>query len=374
MQKIKIIIIGAGFGGIAALKKLRAYRIDAEITLIDKKTSSDFLPELPGVIGRRIKPEHLKRDLKELSRGLGVKFVQAEVSAVDLDKREVSAGGEIFFYDYLVIASGSETNFYGQEEIKKYAYRLDSVEDAEKLNSAVKNGGFENFIISGGGYTGIEVATNLWKYCHDKGVDKNIVIVERAASLLGPLPQNLKSYTISNIERLGIKAILNTTISKIEENKIYLSNAEVFDKAALVWATGVKTGDFIWKLNAARNPQGRLKVDLYLRINECCFVIGDAAEVTHKGKVLRMAVQFSIFQGRTAAENIVMTIKGAHLKKYVPIDMGYVVPMANNKSCGLIMGVFITGVLATFLHYAMCFYRSCSLKNKLGLIKDVLFN
>ena len=374
MQKISIIIIGGGFGGVAVLRKLRSCKIDAEVTLIDKKKSFDFLPELPGVVGRRIKARHLMCDLKELSRGLGAKFVQAEVNAVDLDKREVSAGSENFSYDYLVIASGSETNFYGQEEIKKYAYKLDSVEDAQRLNSTVKSRGLDNFIISGGGYTGIEVATNLWKHCHDNKLNKNIVIVERAPALLGPLPQNLKSYTVSNIEKLGINVTLNTTISKAEESKVYLSNGQVFDKAMLIWAAGVKTGDFIWKLNAAKSHQGRLKVDPYLRINERCFVVGDAAEFTHKEKVLRMAVQFSIFQGKAAAENIVRVIKGRPLKKYIPIDMGYVVPMANNKSCGLIMGVFVTGTLATFLHYTMCFYRSCSLKNGFGLIKDVIFN
>jgi NADH:ubiquinone reductase (H+-translocating) len=215
----RVIVIGGGFGGIAVLKKLRACRIHAEVTLIDKKASFDFLPELPDVIGRRIDPEHLVCDLKELGGNLGAEFIQAEVSAVDLDKREILAGAQKLSYDYLVIASGSETNFYGQEAIKKYAYKLDSVEDTLSLNSVVKSGSFDNFIISGGGYTGMEVATNLWKYCHDKKAPKNIVIVERAASLLGPLPQNLKSYTVANIERLGIKAVLNTTISKIEEKQ-----------------------------------------------------------------------------------------------------------------------------------------------------------
>jgi NADH:ubiquinone reductase (H+-translocating) len=372
-MQVKIIIIGGGFGGLAAVNKLGCSRLNVEVTLIDKKETFDFLPELPDVVGRGVKPEHLTYNIESLIKRKHFKFLQAEVTEVDLQKRQVIAGGKSLAYDYLVIASGSETNFYGQEEIKRFAYKLDSVNDAVRISQAVKSNSFDNFIISGGGYTGIEAATNLWKYCHDHKISKKIYIVERALSLLGPLPQDLKSYTVSNIEKLGIKVILNTTIAKIDAYSVSLSDGQVFDKAMLIWAAGVKTVDFIWKLNLSKNAQGRLKIDEYLRADERCFVVGDAAEVTYKGKILRMAVQFSIFQGSLTGGNIIRAMGGKPLKKYRPLDLGYVVPMANNKSCGLIMGLFVSGWLATFLHYMMCAYRSASLKNAAGMIKDVLF-
>lgn len=269
----KIIIIGAGFGGLAALNIILKSKMDLEIVVIDKKDKSDFLPMLPDVIGRRINPDFLSFNLKKLADKKDLKFINGEVAKLDLDKNEVATATEKLNYDYLIIASGSETNFYGQQEIEKVAYKLDSVSDAKKLAKAIND-----------------------------------------------------------------------------------------------------SDNFIQKLTLEKTPQGRLKVDGNLKVNENCFVVGDAADFPYRGSHLRMAVQFAIFQGRLAAANIVRSINGAPLKKYRPIDFGYIIPMANNKSCGIVMGIYVTGFLATFLHYLMCIYRSFSLKNKLGILNNLILN
>ncbi|MEW6171289.1 MAG: FAD-dependent oxidoreductase, partial [Candidatus Omnitrophota bacterium] len=273
---------------------------------------------------------------------------------------------------YLVIASGSETNFYGQEVFKNNAYKLDSVEDTKKIKYFLDNDLFDIFIIAGGGYTGVEVATNLRIYFNKIKKDKKIIIAERSNSLLGNLPEKIKNYTLSNLKKLSVDIFLNTTVSKIEGNKIFFSSGEFFNKTMLIWAAGVKTSSFIQKLNLEKNPQGRIKIDDYLKINDNCFVLGDAANFFYKDQPLRMAVQFSIFQARIAAVNIINLILGKPLKKYKPLDLGYIIPMANNKSCGIVLGVYVTGILATFLHYLMCIYRSISWKNKLGIIRNLL--
>ena len=275
-------------------------------------------------------------------------------------------------YDYLIIASGSQTNFYGQNEIRISASKLDAVEDARRILDALQADLFKAFVISGGGYTGIEIAGNLWLYFRLAKIDKKIVIVELAADILGPVPSWMKDYIRQNLRRLGIEVVTEAKAEKVEQNKIYLSNGRCLEQAMLIWASGVKTADFISRLNAAKDRQGRIKVDEYLRINDYAYAVGDAAQCQFRGKPLRMAVQFSIAQGRLAAENILRQIKRRPLKKYRPLDLGYVIPMANNKSCGRILGLNLKGLLPTLLHYTMCVYRLLSWRNRLAIIRDLI--
>ncbi|MDD5156320.1 MAG: FAD-dependent oxidoreductase, partial [Candidatus Omnitrophica bacterium] len=275
-------------------------------------------------------------------------------------------------YDFLVIASGSETNFYGNQNIEEGAYALDSVADAARIRAVLKEKEFKNFIISGGGYTGVEVVTNLRLFLEKNKRDGRIIIVERSPSILGPLPAWIKDYVNANLKHLNIELLPNSAIEKIEGERVFVSGQKTFEQALVIWAAGVKTASFIQNLAAEKNPQGRIRTDEYLRLNEHCFVIGDAAYFSYHNTFLRMAVQFAIFQGYCAAGNIINTIKGKKLKKYRPLDLGYIIPMANNRSCGEVLGVKFRGKLPTLFHFLMCLYRSYSLKNKIGIVKNLL--
>jgi NADH dehydrogenase len=369
---IKIIIIGGGFAGLAAMRKFSSCGVDTEITLIERKRTSDFLPELPDVLGRGVKPAHLARDVKTIASACGADLIQAEAGQIDLYNMEVHCAGKRMRYDYLIIASGSETSFYGNGAVKKRAYKLDDAEDAARLRDALDKGRFDSIIVAGGGYTGIEAATNLKKYCDKKKFNKKIYIIERAPSILGPLPQSLKEYTVLNLLSLGIKTLLETTIVDVSEDRIKLSSGDVFDNALLVWAAGVATGEVVQGLKAEKCSQGRLKVDECLRVNDRTFAAGDAACFMHNEKPLRMAVQFAILEGHLAASNVINSIRKLPLRQYRPVDLGYIVPMANNRSCGIVFGRYVSGPLATFIHYAMCVYRLPGLRNKVGFLRDIL--
>ncbi|MCK9603755.1 MAG: FAD-dependent oxidoreductase [Candidatus Omnitrophica bacterium] len=368
----KILIIGGGFGGLSAASRLYKLRDKLSVTLIDKKDTVDFLPMLPDCIGRGICPQALSYKIEKLARKFGFKFILKEVTAIDLDKKEASAGSEKFNYDYLIIASGSETNFYGNDNIKERAYTLDSVNDSGKIIEALRRRKFDNFIVGGGGYTGIEVATNLRLFLKNAKSPGRIIIVERSPAILGPLPEWMKKYVISNLKRLEIEVFVNSTIDKIEEDKVYFSEGRIINNAFTIWAAGVKTAGFIQDLKIDKNPQGRIKVDEYLRLNDSCFIAGDAANFSYKNIFLRMAVQFAIIQGDSAAANIIRDIKGLPLRKYRPLDLGYIIPMANNRSCGRVLGLNMKGVLPTIFHFIMCIYRSYGLKNKFAIIRDLI--
>jgi NADH dehydrogenase len=372
----KILIIGAGFAGLSSLSVLSkaSKDLDLKITLINDKDCSTFLPMLPDCLGRGIDPKNLVCDLEALSKKNNYNFVKDRVLAVDLINKQVMTATLRLSYDFLVIASGSETNFYGNAQIKEHAFKLDDAEDARLITEALKNKSHENYLVAGGGYTGVEVATNLRSYFGKRGLNKRIIIMERAPSILGLLPEWMKDYVLDNLRRLDIDVFTNSGIDSIENEKVRLSGGKIFDNSMLIWAAGVRATDFIQDLKVEKNPQGRIKVDKYLRVNDSCFAVGDAGYFTYKNNFLRMAVQFAITQGVCVGVNIVNNIKGKSLIKYGPLDLGYIIPMANNRSCGIILGINMKGLFPTFMHYFMCVYRSCNFKNRLGILSDLIIS
>jgi len=365
----KVIIIGGGFAGLAAAQRLAysGYRKELNIILIDRSGYFNFLPMLPDVIARDIPVRYLSFDLGILGKSLGFELIKDNVIGLDLNSRIVFTTSASLNYGYLLIASGSETNFYGNEQIKKYAYKLDDTQDAQKIRRALIENDYDSYIVSGGGYTGIEIASNLRIYLNKMGKNKRVIIVERAPGILGPLPAWMKAHVANNLKKLEIELYVNTVIEGIEGNRVLLSTKEELNPAMLIWAAGVRTADFIQVLENEKNPQGRIKVDEYLRLNDNCFVAGDAGYFTWGGNALRMAVQFAITQGDCAARNIIRSKKGAGLVKYKPFDFGYIIPLADNDSCGSILGVDMKGVVPTLLHFFMCVLRSYGLKKRVQL-------
>jgi len=368
----KIIIIGAGFAGLSAANRLSKCNLDLEVTLFDKKEFSDFLPLVPDVIGRKLKPEFLAFKVGDLLRKQKVYFIKEEVISVDLESRQVITSSSSYAYDFLLIASGSRTNFFANQNAQDYAYALNSVNDVKDIVGALQGNEFDNFIICGGGYTGIEAASNLWLRCRKSGVANKIVIVERAPDILGPLPDWMKIYVRDNLKTMGIEILVNSVIESIKERRVVVSGNRIFEKAMLIWVPGVRTADFIQKLAIEKNPQGRIIVDEYLRFKQNCFCAGDTALFTKENNFLRMAIQFAIVEGDQAADNIIRLIKEFPLKKFIPLDLGYIIPMANNKSCGRVFGLNLKGLLPTLLHFTMCVYHLKGVRNKAELIGDLI--
>ena len=371
MSNAHVVVIGGGFAGISAAVRLRRLDRGIRVSLLDKKITTDFLPTLPDTIGRGIRPAYLSYPLGPLAARHGITFRNEEVSSLDLAKKQVATGAGVLGYDYCVIASGSETNFYGNKEIEGAAFKVDAVRDAEAILKAFEGRSFEHYLVAGGGYTGVEVATNIARYLKERGLKGAVTIIERAPSILGPLPEWMKAYVRENLHLLGITVYVNSGVEKYEGGTVRLTTGTVFNDALLVWAAGVRTADFIQRLPVEKNPQGRIKVDEYLRINESCFAAGDTSWYAHKGAFLRMSVQFAISQGEVAAENVVRSMRGRGLRRFTPADPGYIIPMANNKACGNVMGFEIKGTWPIGLHFLMCVLRSYGWRNRWGIIRDL---
>ncbi len=371
-MKKRVVIIGCGFAGFYAARRLSKYRDILELTVIDQRGTFDFLPLLPDILGRGINAGCLSSSIEELGRKSGFNFIKDEVISVDIKNKVIHTPNININYDYLIISSGAETNYYGKDVIKDYAFSIDSVSDIKKALDGLKNGHYSAYLISGGGYTGVEVATNLRRYLDNNSANKKVVIIEKSPSILGALPQWMRDYAVSNLKKLKIDIFTDTSIDRIEGGKIVLSGGQEYDNLMLFWVAGVKTAGYIQDLKVDKNPQGRVKVDKFLKVSESCFVVGDCAYIAYQNSFLRMAVQFSIYEALCAADNIIRSIKSRKLKIYQPMDLGYIIPMGNNQSCGRVLGINFKGLLPTLMHFIMCFYRLEGFKNKIGLLKALL--
>lgn len=375
-----VVVIGGGVAGINALERLRKKSKSLRITLVDKRTTSDFLPLLPDMLWRDIHGYNLEYDLAAFCRRNQIDFKCASVQRIDIAQHEIHTSEDVIEYDELVIACGTQTCFYGNNRLKKVAYTLESVGDAWKLRTALNDCTHDAYIVVGGGYVGIEVACALKSFIlskrtsglgNAKPFNPEIVVVEKADRLLPMLPIWISNYVKAYLKKQNITVVNCLTVSDAQDKTVSLSDGKVYVNSLLVWSAGVCAQDFITSLQLKKNRQGRVSVDETFSIAESVYVIGDAAVYEYKGKALRMSYKCAKDQGRYVADYIISRVKGAKQPKpYRPFDPGYIVPMGAKAACGNVFGFRIKGCL--FLHYIVGFYLLRAWKNKLALFKAIL--
>jgi NADH dehydrogenase len=362
-----IVIIGAGFSGIAAAKylaknkkKLKGYAIH----LIDKKKNYEFIPMLPDLIAGWLEPEAISLNLEKFSQKRGINFVCDSVQKIDREKKIVTTKNQEISYQYLIIATGSKTNFFGNTELSLNCRKLDSVKDALKIKNDLLDKAQQkkiNIVVVGGGYTGLEIATNVHFLLTKNKLPFSITVVEKAPEILKMVSDRIKQIAKSELNCLGIKIITGDSLQKYKGEYAQLESGREIKNAFCIWSAGVKTSDFIQNLDAKKD-KGRLLVDQNLNLKgkneKRVFVAGDsAAFATQAGKSLRMAIMFAIGQGKMAARNIINNLQNKQKSAYRPIDLGYLIPLTYKKAPGVVLGAFVGPKLGYFLHYYMCFYR-----------------
>ena len=368
----RVVIIGGGIAGLAAANTLRGMST-ADVTLIDRRASSDFLPLLPDVAAGRLDPALISVPLPDLAARRGFHFVQGHVLSIDARQRRVHLETGDMPYDYLIVASGTESNFHGSSQAAQYAFPLHSVTDAVRMEESLRTGAHKHYVVAGGSYTGIEIATHLRCSLRAAGRKGRIIVVEKNPSIVATLPPWMRDYVRANLTTLEIECKEGNQVATIGPSEVTLSDGVTLQDAMTIWVAGVRTADFTRTLEAPRDRQGRLTVDTTLRIDDRIFVAGDAALFQHRGAPLRMSIQFALTQGSRAAANVLRGIAGAPLRPYRPLDPGYVIPMGNRRSCGCVLGVRLRGALPTALHYALCAYRSTGWERRWHVLRSALF-
>ncbi len=371
---MKIVVIGGGFAGIAAARKIHnqlPFDSEHEVILIDRHTFTTMLPSLPDVAGQRVPPKSLIEDIRKQIPG-GIRFINRTVDRVDFTSRQVIMGDQSMTYDYLVFSPGSKTNFFNKSPEFQKNLKLDCLEDAMTVMAAFTRAIQEaenlNVVISGAGFTGLELATNLYHNAKEVGKPINIYVVEKAPTVLPMLGETMARYVMNQMKRLKLNFLTDEEVVDYANGTVTLKNGQPITNAFFVWCSGVKLAVPVTG-NQKQLFDGRIIVDEYLRIPEHpeVFVAGDSAAFKSGANYLRRAVNFAYMAGQLAGGNVLALLEDKPLTPFKPVDLGWVIPLYVT-SIGEAFGHKTKGRLGIPLHYIMCGIKNYNVKNIISYI------
>jgi len=379
-QKHRVIILGGGFGGLAAAKKLK--HAPVEVTLIDKRNFHLFQPLMYQVATGSLSPGEIAAPLRGvLSRQQNTQVLLGEAADVDpVAKRVTLCDGATFEYDSLIVATGSQTSYYGNDSWREWAPSLKSVEEATAIRHKILYA-FERaersateeearawltFVIVGAGATGMELAGALAEISqetlrHDfrkiNPREARIILMEGAPRVLGAFPEDLSAKAEKLVTRLGVEVVKGVMVTKINKEGVEFKRGDSVEALAartVLWAGGVVTTPFGRKLaertQAETDRSGRIKVncDLTIPTYPDIFIIGDLAlAVDKKGKQLPGVAQVAMQGGAYAAKTIRSHLEGkTELPAFHYFNKGDMAVIGRAAAVANIFGVHVSGFIA----------------------------
>lgn len=332
-NKTRVLIIGGGFAGVKAALELAKYK-GCEVTLVSDHSHFRYYPGLYHAAtggkraGSRIRLQNILQDSP-------VTFVRDSAVKLDRNNQTVETkGGKKLHFDKLILALGNVTNYFGIKGLKEYSFGIKSTEEAEAFKKHlhqqfIQNGCPDlNYVIVGGGPTGIELAGALPAYL--KAVMKmhkvkdcrlKISLVEAAPHLLPRAPKDVSSAVTKRLRKLGIKLYLGEAVKGETADKLMLGDMGL-PSHTVVWTAGVTNHPFFKDNGFRLTERGKVEVNEYLEAEPGIFVLGDNANTLYSGMA-----QTALYDGHFAAKNLVRELKGDQPKEYVPKEPITVLPV-----------------------------------------------
>jgi NADH dehydrogenase len=382
-QKHRVVILGGGFGGLAAAQKLK--RSPVEVTVIDRRNFHLFQPLLYQVATGSLSPGEIAAPIRGvLSRQENARVLLGE--AVDVDpeaKRVILRDGAAFEYDSLIVATGSQTSYYGNDAWREWAPSLKSIEEAtairhkilyafERAERAVTHEearAWLTFVIVGAGATGLELSGALAEIAretlrHDfrkiNPQEARIILMEGAPRVLGSFPEDLSAKAEALVTRLGVEVIKGVMVTNIGPDGVTFKRGDSIESLAaktVLWAGGVMTTPFGAKLaqttKAETDRSGRIKVngDLTIPNYPDIFIIGDlASSINEEGKTLPGVAQVAMQGGAYVAKAIRARLKGKReLPAFHYFNKGDMAVIGRAAAVANIFGLHVSGLPAWLL-------------------------
>ncbi|MFW6227865.1 MAG: NAD(P)/FAD-dependent oxidoreductase, partial [Alkalispirochaeta sp.] len=399
----RIVILGGGYGGVHAAKKLYKRfkkRNDIEITLIDKNPYHTLMTELHEIAGSRTEPETVQVSFHKIFGGKRVKVVIDEITGVDFDKKVLKSDNAHYSYDYLVIGAGGAPEFFDIPGVQEHSFTLWSLEDALRIRTHVENRFREaakepnperrrrmlTFTIAGAGFTGIELAGELLErrdvLCPKYHIDSRevrVLIIEAKDSILPIFPEKPSKKAEQRIRRMGAELMLNAMITGADEGVVRIGDQEIRTDT-FIWTAGIHGGEFssrvdLTKGHTARGEcsvasiegihgmagcafdederyvvgqRGRLLVNDYMQSvdRKSVYVVGDIQWYVEEEHVLPQVVETALQTGETAAKNIIAEIEGKEKEEFSSNYHGFMVSVGSRYGVAHVVGISMSGFLA----------------------------
>ncbi len=386
-RKPRVIIIGAGFGGLYAARTLANQSV--EVLLVDRNNFHTFSPLLYQVATCALDPSSIAYPVRTIfRRAPNVHFMLGEVRAIDWRNKSVvirtNGVDRSEYYDYLIVAAGSVTHTFDQASLESYAFGLKSLDDAialrhhilrlfEKaawLDDVQKRSAMTTLVVVGGGPTGIETAGALYElynhviareYAEHGGLKARVILVEATTELLSPYPPKLRAAAKEQLESLGVEVIIGKGVASADYDHVRLSDGTVIPTYTIVWSAGVKASPVAHYLGVPLQKGGRIPILPTLEVEGCTdvYAVGDIAYLEDaNGQPYPMLIPPAKQQGILAAKNILARLKGESQKPFRYIDRGIMATIGRSRAVAWIYyRIPLTGFVAwlgwLFLHLIM---------------------
>ncbi|MGN6348580.1 MAG: NAD(P)/FAD-dependent oxidoreductase [Candidatus Nitrosocosmicus sp.] len=348
-----VVILGGGFAGIGVLKKLqKKFQNDnnVEITLVSKDNYLLFTPMLPEIVSGMIETRHIVTPVRSFCKKAN--YFEADVKAIDLENKKVSLSHNIgrqniqqsveqhehtLKYDYLVIAMGSENNFFGNKDIEENSFTMKTINDAITLRNHVirvleqahleqENKDLRKslltFVIVGGGFSGVETVGSVNDFVRETikqyypniyMTEVRIVLVSATDKILEQIDEELGKFALEKLEESGVEFIMNSKVKGASKDKAILDNDTTIPCHTIIWTAGITQNELIANLQCEHAKGHRITTNNFLEVKDYesqVYALGDCASVTdpHTGKPYPPTAQHAIRQSDVAAENITMEI------------------------------------------------------------------
>src|SRR5216117_3538744 len=369
-KKPRVVIVGSGFGGLEAAKKLGGEAV--RVTVIDRTNYHLFQPLLYQVATAALSPADIAAPVRAvLSRCKNLEVILAEVQSIDVDAKKVKTVDLDIDYDYLILATGARHSYFGHDEWEKLAPGLKSLEDAielrrrilmafeyaEKITDEAARKAAMTFVIIGGGPTGVEMAGAIAKisrhtlakdFCHIEPSRARVVLIEGDSRLLSAFPEDLSQSAKKQLTDLGVDVRTGVRATNLTEAGVQLGD-EFIPCRVIIWAAG-NNASFVGKtLGAPADKFGRVITndDLTIPGHPEVQVIGDLANFTHQtGEPLPGILPVAMQQGRHAARNVLATIKGRKPQRFRYWDKGTMATIGRHKAVADLKFVHLSGLPA----------------------------
>jgi NADH dehydrogenase len=378
-ERPKVIIIGGGFGGLWAAKALANKPVD--VTLIDRKNHHVFQPLLYQVATAVLSPGEIAQPIRRiLHKYKNIEVILGEVIGFDKENSTVTiTGGSEIAYDYLIVAAGARHSYFGHDEWERQAPGLKTIEDAVEIRRRVLMA-FElaereayltgvqkqlNFVVVGGGPTGVELAGAIAGIARQAlAIDFNVIDTRKATvmlfegsdKILGTFGKDLSSSAKSQLESLGVEVRLNSFVTEVEPGRVRVGD-EWVDFDVVLWATGVAASPLGKALNVPVDKAGRVFVepDLTVPGYRNIFVIGDMAMLLQEsGEPVPGVSPAAMQMGEATAANIIRDLSGKKRENFTYVNKGTMATIGRSKAIADIKGFqfkgFIAWLMWLFLH------------------------
>ncbi|WP_346294128.1 NAD(P)/FAD-dependent oxidoreductase [Sphaerothrix gracilis] len=391
----KIVVVGAGFGGMQTAQSLANGQ--ADVLLVDRNNYNTFVPLLYQVAAAQIEPESIAYPTRTVLRNASrTHFLMADVQQIDFERQVIKTEETTITYDYLVLATGSQTQFMNLPGVADYAFPLRTLEQAVVLRNHILNQ-FEQatrepdpkrrqqlltFVIVGGGPTGVEMAGTLVElqravkhdYPNLNWQEMEIVLVQSGDNLLANLPERLGRYTTRKLRQLGVKVHFRTRVSQVTSQEVGFTDGSTLLTETVIWAAGLEAQMPAATTTPQTTRKQKLKVRPTLQLSDYdnVYAIGDLAHVEHQGKPLTGVAPEALQQGVAVARNIHRQLQGRLPKPFNYFNKGRLAIIGGYAGVGKIGPFLLTGFLPWLMWLSVHLIYLPGLRNRLTVLLNWL--